>query len=942
VGAPSAALFGRAHETRFLDAAIRAVGAGRGKGVLLEGEAGIGKTALLEHVQAAARRGGLRLLAAAGDELEQRIPFAALRRCLGLREPGAGPTDARIADLLPAGPSPAAFWPPQAATAAAEAVTAAIGRWCAERPVALVLDDLHWVDGDTLLVLHHVARALPRLPVLLVMALRPLPASEELERFRRSADVREFAVRQVPPLDGPAVAQLVGHLAGAPADRRLLRFAAGASGNPLFIRELIRGLVDERRIGLEDGAAVLSAGGAALPASLTAAVRWQLAYMSEPKRELLSAAAALGASFTVAQVAAVSDLSIPELTRLLRRSVRHGLLESRGDRLAFRHDLVRRALHDELPAAVRSALLQQAAQAQGCDEVAPERIAQHGPRRTGPSSSRARDPLDPSGLRIARAVGRAGDPADRSWPGAADGGGRAAGGHPALALLRADRPAEAERAARATLALVAADDVRSQIRLRWILAQACFRLGRLDMAAAEVETVAALPGLGADQAALFHTFDALCHRYMGNDELCRLALKRAADAGSDDPFATAYQLSVLSGLELVRQRLDRALSLSAESLAVLGDRAPPADMQIALHLTHGINLLESDRFAESDEVLGAGMVWDENIGGTFTPVYRMMRVWVRFWDGRWDDCLAQIGAGEQAEDRLAMAQGTRAIGALVAAHRREQLKQLDLFAAPTLGGQYYHYVRQWAAALSAEADGDRAAALRELLDAWHRCPPSLMPLRYQLTPDIVRVAEALGDAETAVGIADEMTALESVRRTRGVEGTALLCRGLVKGEPDLLREAAGLFRVTGRRLFEGYALENEAVVLARAGRGERAHDVLSEALPIFSGLGAQWDVARAIARLRQEGVRVVDFKPRRRPKSGWDALTDTERRVAELVAGGLSNPQIGTRLFISRRTVQCHVSSILAKLSLKSRVELALAHSRHVRLLGDFPRTERV
>jgi DNA-binding NarL/FixJ family response regulator len=84
-----------------------------------------------------------------------------------------------------------------------------------------------------------------------------------------------------------------------------------------------------------------------------------------------------------------------------------------------------------------------------------------------------------------------------------------------------------------------------------------------------------------------------------------------------------------------------------------------------------------------------------------------------------------------------------------------------------------------------------------------------------------------------------------------------------------------------------------------------------------------------MARLRRVGVRYTAYAPRRRVKSGWDALTETEQRVAELVAEGLSNPEIGLRLFVSRRTVQCHVSSILAKLSLKSRIELAVEYAQH-------------
>jgi len=80
--------------------------------------------------------------------------------------------------------------------------------------------------------------------------------------------------------------------------------------------------------------------------------------------------------------------------------------------------------------------------------------------------------------------------------------------------------------------------------------------------------------------------------------------------------------------------------------------------------------------------------------------------------------------------------------------------------------------------------------------------------------------------------------------------------------------------------------------------------------------------------LRTLGIHCGKRGPRRRPRSGWEALTETERVVADLVAEGLSNPQIGARMYLSRRTVQDHVSSILTKLDIVSRVELAVLVAR--------------
>jgi DNA-binding CsgD family transcriptional regulator len=131
-------------------------------------------------------------------------------------------------------------------------------------------------------------------------------------------------------------------------------------------------------------------------------------------------------------------------------------------------------------------------------------------------------------------------------------------------------------------------------------------------------------------------------------------------------------------------------------------------------------------------------------------------------------------------------------------------------------------------------------------------------------------------------------------------------------------------------LEHGEALE-DAAVLAAADEGEvPARKLAAEAMRQYARLGAQWHVRRASERLRAHGVRQVPRTYRDRPDVGWTALTPTEMRVAHLVAQGLSNPDIAAELFLSRNTVQTHVSHILAKLGAPSRVEiirLAAAHS---------------
>jgi selenocysteine lyase/cysteine desulfurase/DNA-binding CsgD family transcriptional regulator len=143
----------------------------------------------------------------------------------------------------------------------------------------------------------------------------------------------------------------------------------------------------------------------------------------------------------------------------------------------------------------------------------------------------------------------------------------------------------------------------------------------------------------------------------------------------------------------------------------------------------------------------------------------------------------------------------------------------------------------------------------------------------------------------------------------------------------------------GHRYFEeirnplarGRALEDAAVLAAAEGDGQIAREAVAVAVGLYRSLDAHWDIRRAAARLRPFGIR-ADHVPASvtRPARGWEALTPTEIKVARLVASGRSNPEVAEELFLSRNTVQTHVSHILAKLGARSRAEIirqALMHS---------------
>jgi DNA-binding NarL/FixJ family response regulator len=216
-----------------------------------------------------------------------------------------------------------------------------------------------------------------------------------------------------------------------------------------------------------------------------------------------------------------------------------------------------------------------------------------------------------------------------------------------------------------------------------------------------------------------------------------------------------------------------------------------------------------------------------------------------------------------------------------------------------------------------------------LAGAWQQCVAgSREYCGHYLLPDLAAVARPLGEQETARRAVAELERYAADRKAPALHRSASCAAGILDGDAGALLKVADAYEAAARPLLEAQAREHAAEALAAAGSAAEARLQLDAAQARYARLDAAWDTARADARLRAYGIRRGVHGPRRRPKAGWDALTETEQRVAALLAEGLSNPDIAGRMFTSRRTVQFHVSNILAKLGLSSRVELAALIAR--------------
>ena len=156
-----------------------------------------------------------------------------------------------------------------------------------------------------------------------------------------------------------------------------------------------------------------------------------------------------------------------------------------------------------------------------------------------------------------------------------------------------------------------------------------------------------------------------------------------------------------------------------------------------------------------------------------------------------------------------------------------------------------------------------------------------------------------------------------------ITGAALRCQGLAENDADILQAAVSASARGSRPLELALTCEDAGAAVARRGSVARAGQLLDRAITIYERLDAARDLARAEAALRQMGVRRGRHVIHSRAQSGWPSLTPSERAVVDLVAEGLSNPQIGQRLYVSRRTVQTHLAHVFAKLHITSRAQLA-------------------
>jgi DNA-binding CsgD family transcriptional regulator len=908
-GERAAGLTGRRAECGVLDRLVEAVQAGESRALVAIGEPGAGKTALLEYL--AGRAPGCQLARASGVQSEMELAFAGLHQLcapmLGRAAQLPVPQrDAlRIAFGQAAGPPPDRFL-------VGLAVLSLLSEVAGEQPLICLIDDVQWLDHASAQALGFVARRLAADPVGLVFAARePGAALAGLPKLEVGG-LREDDAR----------ALLDSALAG-PIDARVRdRIVAETQGNPLALLELPRGLTPAELAG---GFGL--PGAVPLPERIEESFRRQLEALPAQSRRLLLLAAAEPYGDLPLVWRAAGRLGIP--VAAAAPAVDAGLVEF-GARVRFRHPLLRSASYRAATAADRQAV--HAALAEATDaEAAPERRAWH-------RAQAAAGPDEEVAAELERSAGRA--QARGGLAGAAAFLERAV-------LLTADPACRAERTLAAAQAHLQAGAFGTALKL---LADAEdegsgplneLQSARVDLLRGEIVFAS---GQGSDASSLL--LKAAKRLEPLNVSLARetyltawiAALFAARLAGSGDlPEVSRAAQALPPAAE------PRPVDLVLAGLALLvadGPAAAAPTLRQAVSVFTGAGLTVEDGLRWGWMAQGAASaLWDSDAWHVMLvrqlqlardagalerlPLLLASLGTEVVWSGDF-----AAGAALVAEaDAVCEATGSRSFpftAMMLASLRGNQaeaaaLIEATLAEAEAAGQGIAVAYANWVAAILANSLGrytDALAAARQAAQ-----DTSALYISMWALPELIEAAARTGDT----GIAgDALTRLAQFTQAGGTDfglGVEARCRALLSGgeaAESLYREAIDRLGRTRLRpeLARAHLLYGEW--LRREHRHSDAREQLRTAHGMLEAMGAEAFAERAQRELRATG----ETARKRTAVAMNEELTTQEAQIARLARDGLSNPEIGARLFVSVRTVQYHLGKVFTKLDISSRSQL--------------------
>jgi DNA-binding CsgD family transcriptional regulator len=927
-------LFDREDDLATLDAALTDAAAGTGGVLLIEGPAGIGKTVLLDALRQRAGATNMTVLSARGGELERGFGFGIVRQLLEAAVLGA---DAAERDRLLAGAARLAepvFTEVSAAEDTGDVAFATLHGlyWLvvniAERaPLVLAVDDAQWADEPSLRFLLHLAHRLAGLPVVLAVTVRT-----GAERHRQ--DLGSLMLEARPPVLRPrplgesAVARLVRDSLGDDASAELCRACAEATGgNPFLLSEL---LGEFRRDARPASAIDPQAVDRLAPERIAAAVLLRVSRLDQQAPALARAVAVLGEQARLTMCAELAGLDVRKASTLAAGLVDLAVLVG-GEPLRFVHPIVRTAIYNDLSATEQADLHARAAKLLADQRADPGAIAVHliatpptgdnnvvAMLRDAARSALAGGAPDTAVVQLRRALNEPPDTADRPSVLFELGNAEHEIGDPvAPAHLR-----EAGETAKDPLIRA-----RALIALAWTThpnpPRQREQLPLYEWAAEEVRPYDRELALQLDAARL----GAL----MLNPDL-PVKFEDEADRVADLPALTAAEC-------LLRSFVARR-ALEGGPIAIAGDLAEVAAAHPALVSQGGhplwrtnvtICLVEAERYEVAEHILSRAVRHAERNGSL---QWFSRALWLRgLARHRRGDLRGAEADARASVDILGTRDYTKTPGlcvvvdsladqgrvnegeALLGEHGMDGELTSNLFSVlPLLARGRLRA----AAGNDVQARADLEEALR-----WIRFSRGLWPQASDACVALVPVLRNLGDDAAAHAAVEQATQAATVAQSRRRLGGALRVAGLLEGGKrglELLRQAADTLADSPTLLWRAHAFVDLGTAMRRDGQAVSARPILRDGMELAHRCGATPLADRA-----EEELRAAGGRPRRRAGVGADALTASERRVAELAAVGASNKEIAQSLFVTLRTVEMHLSNAYSKLEIRSRHELATA-----------------
>ncbi len=919
------ALVGRGHEMALMTERLESAQRGSGQIVVIEGEAGSGKTRLLDETIARSGALGFSAFRAAAHEIDRDRPFGVFVDAFAIR--ATAPDGARRQVAKAVRTAIAGGFTEQIRYSVVEDALTLVERESLFHPMVIALDDAQWADDPSLLVLHHLGRRLRHMPVCLVITRRPPPplsASDALSDLLADDNAKRI---QLAPLAAEEVALLATELMGAPPTSTLQDFLAKAGGNPFFVTELLSALREDRSIGQVGGQIDVAMAG--VRPELRMVILRRLSGLRAETANALRMAAVLGETFSAHDLALSLNIQPVELMERLDSAIASGVLQESGERLAFRHDLVREALYGDVPTAVRNTLHLQVAHALRAAGAPASQSAPHFATGAPPGDDAAVATLRRAAADVAPTEPRS---AERWLSRAAD-------------LMSPTDPARddliVERAHillrlgdGATLESITGEALtrhQPQARrtaLRRLRAASLDYLDRCLEASALSEMESREPDIDEIERVRFaaEAVETRAHiERLGTEPQAREVLARARAVG--DATAISWVLAALYHSAMWAGRFHEALALAHEFSAVSGRADPPipAGGLIGRALTH---------LGRRDEALAAlrADIAELEMRREMRPASLVLTgiATLEMGAGQWADAISDgeaalsLGIEFQGPVRHDEASALLAVMAI----RRDDVGRAAKLLGALRGSR--RFVAAVALAQLAEARSDMASAL-QILRA--NLADIVATSRFADLPatarELVRLELANGQIDGAHDASRALRGYADTAQVPWIDALADHCEALVERDLDKLRSALDATSATSSADDIATARESAAQLLAAAGAIGEAVDQLNGSLSYYEEVGATYDMRRIEAKLRALGVRRGRRKAHRRATSGWDSLTETEQRVVELATEGLTNSEVGARLFISGRTVERHLTHIYSKLGVNSRVELARFATAH-------------